>query len=256
MRIADASLSNPCAASPKSAGHANVASHSAKLALSLFLNWSLLYESHDMTTPLITPAKPATTTEPILDCLAERWSPRAFQDKPVEPEKIVQLFEAARWAASAFNEQPWRFILATKEDRAGFDKALGCLVEANQTWAKAAPVLCLTLTASNFVKNGKPNRVALHDLGLAMGNLSAQATALGLAVHQMAGVNLSQVRSAYQVPESFEPQTAFVVGYAGEADLLEDDGLKEAEKQPRERKAIGEIVFDSEWEKPSGVVSK
>src|SRR5690606_2421192 len=126
--------------------------------------------------------KPARTNYPIHDLLVKRWSPRAFSDRPVEPDKLRQLFEAARWAASSFNEQPWSFIVALKQDQAAFDKALSCLTEANQAWAKLAPVLVLTTVKRHFEKNGKANRVCEHDLGLAMGNLCVQATQLGLYV--------------------------------------------------------------------------
>ncbi|MEM1213689.1 MAG: nitroreductase family protein [Planctomycetota bacterium] len=196
--------------------------------------------------------KPADTQFPILDALANRWSPRSFADTPVEPDKLGSLFDAARWAASAFNEQPWRFLVATKQDPDAYAKLLGCLVEANQAWAKAAPVLLLTVGRTAFTKNDKPNRVWAHDIGLAMGNLCAQATALGLVVHQMAGIDIDHAKAAYDIPEPFEPFTAAALGYAGDPASLTEDWMKQAEQAPRSRNAFDDFVF-SDWGKPSPI---
>ncbi|XAL99464.1 nitroreductase family protein [Phycisphaeraceae bacterium D3-23] len=199
--------------------------------------------------------KPANTEFPVIDAIRDRWSPRAFADTPVEREKLGSLFDAARWAASAFNEQPWRFILASKhDDSAEYDKALNCLVEANQAWAKAAPVLVLTVCSTSFKKNGNDNRVALHDLGQAAAHLTLQAAALGLATHQMAGVDLDKVRETYNVPDGFAPQTAIAVGYPGDADTLEQDWARDAEKAPRERLPFGDFVFTGTFGKASGLI--
>ncbi|MEM9021738.1 MAG: nitroreductase family protein [Planctomycetota bacterium] len=197
--------------------------------------------------------KPAETDYPVLDEIKLRWSPRAFADRAVEPAKLASLFEAARWAASAFNEQPWRFIVATKDAPAEYDKALGCLVEANQAWAKSAPVLVLTVSSSRFKKNDKDNRVALHDLGQAAAHLGIEATRQGLVVHQMAGVDLDKVREAYGVPEGFEPQTAIAVGYPGEAESLPEGWMRDAEKAERGRNAFDAFVFGDGWGKASGL---
>ncbi|MEC8303652.1 MAG: nitroreductase family protein, partial [Planctomycetota bacterium] len=136
--------------------------------------------------------KPAPVSEPILDCLKNRWSPVVFDSRPIEVSVIKSIFEAARWAASCFNEQPWRFIVVER-DSVDFGKAIDCLVEANQVWAKDARLLVFTAVAKQLERNGNPNRCAEHDLGLAVGNLSIQATAHGLSVHQMGGINLSKV---------------------------------------------------------------
>lgn len=197
--------------------------------------------------------KPADTQFPVLDVIRNRWSPRAFADTPVEPDKLRCLFEAARWSASSFNEQPWRFIVATKDDADGFAMALSCLVEANQAWAKAAPVLILTVTRTTFTKNDKPNRVHQHDLGLAVGNLTAEATALGLVLHQMAGIVPDTVREAYHVPDGFEPQTAIALGYPGDPDSLPEDWMRQAEASPRERMPFGGFIFEGEWGKASNL---
>ena len=129
--------------------------------------------------------KPANTDYPIEEILRRRWSPRAFSERMVETEKLKRLFEAVRWAPSSFNEQPWSFIVATKQKQEEHARLLSCLVEKNQQWAHLAPVLMVSIARSNFEKTGKPNRHAFHDVGLAMGNLLVEATALGLCVHQM-----------------------------------------------------------------------
>lgn len=196
---------------------------------------------------------PAKNEHPIHETIKHRWSPRAFADKPVEPAKLRSLFEAARWAASSYNEQPWRFIVATKEDQAAYDKALGCLVEANQAWAKAAPVLVLTAISTNFRKNGKPNRVALHDLGAAAAHLAIEATHQGLVIHQMAGVDTHKVASEYNLPEGFKAETAIAIGYPGEADTLPEDWMREAENAERSRAAFDDFVFGEAWGKSSGL---
>ena len=198
---------------------------------------------------------PATPKHPILQPLADRWSPRAFADKPVEPDKLKQLFEALRWAASSYNEQPWRFLLATKDQPEEYQRILSCLLEANQAWAKTAPVIGLTITSLNFLKNGKPNRCHEHDLGLAMGNLSAQAAALGLCVHQMAGVELDKVTKEFAVPEGFKPFSAFTIGYEGDPDQLPEQWMIDGDKAPRSRKPLGETVFTGSFGKASPLVS-
>src|SRR5438309_679557 len=130
----------------------------------------------------------AATDHPVHELIAERWSPYAFADRPVSKDDLLSLFEAARWAPSSYNEQPWGYLVATRDDPEGFARLLSCLVEGNQVWAKAAPVLALGCTRLTFARNGQPNAAALHDLGLAAGNLCLEATARGLAVHQMIGI--------------------------------------------------------------------
>lgn len=194
------------------------------------------------------------TTYPVLDVIQQRWSPRAFSDQTVEIEKLQSLFEAARWAASSYNEQPWRFIIATKQDHPErYEKILSCLVEANQAWAKSAPVLMLNLISERFMKNDKPNRVAEHDLGLAMGNLSLQAASLGLMVHQMAGVDLDKASATFNPPEGFVPMTAAAIGYAGDPESLEEEWMREAEVAPRTRMDFDAFVFGDDWGKSSGL---
>ena len=153
--------------------------------------------------------KEATPDHPVLDVIKKRWSPRAFADRRVEPETLKQLLEAARWAASSFNEQPWRFILATKDEPEHYARVLDCLIEGNQAWAQHAPVLMLTVARKTFTRNGKPNRHAWHDVGLAMGNMVAQATALGLLLHQMAGILPEKARVVFAIPDASRSSRAW-----------------------------------------------
>ena len=143
--------------------------------------------------------KKASIDYPIHELLAERWSPYGFEDRPVAQADLRSLFEAARWAASSYNEQPSNFFVATKENPEEFARLLSCLVEANQAWAKAAPVLALGVVSLRFARNNKDNRAAVHDLGLAAGNLLVEATARGLCVHQMIGILPDKAREVYQI---------------------------------------------------------
>src|SRR5436305_5507459 len=159
------------------------------------------------------PQKSAKLDHPVLPVITERWSPYVFEPRPVEREKLLSCLEAARWAPSSYNEQPWTFILAERTDQAEFARMLGCLVEGNQAWAKNVGVLLLTVVSKLFVRNGSPNRAAEHDIGLAAGNMVLQATALGLQGHQMIGVERDKVRATYKIPDSHEPLTAIALGY-------------------------------------------
>jgi len=198
--------------------------------------------------------KHAETGHPIHELLAKRWSPYAFDPVPVEPEKLRSCLEAARWAASSFNEQPWSFIIAARNDEAEFGRMVGCLMEANQGWASKAGVLMLTAIRKHFSRNDKPNRVAEHDLGLAIGNLTLQAVDLGLAVHQMAGVNLSDVRQTYAIADTHEPMTAIALGYAADPSRVEDENLAQRDLAPRARKPLSDFVFAGRWGQAAPVV--
>jgi nitroreductase len=197
--------------------------------------------------------KPAETQYPIEDILRRRWSPRAFSERSVELEKLQSLFEAARWAASSFNEQPWNFIVATKQNPEQHARLLSCLVEGNQRWARAAPVLMASVAKLNFDKTGKPNRHAFHDVGLAVQNMIVQATALGLFVHQMAGFSPEKVREIYGVPDGFEPVAAMAIGYGLAADEL-PEASREFDLGARSRKPVGGFVFEGRWGEVSSLV--
>lgn len=182
---------------------------------------------------------------PVLPAIRSRWSPYRFDGREIEPEKLIRCLEAARWAASSYNEQPWAWIIACRQDRETFEEMVECLAEANRVWAAASGALLVTAIRTSFASNGQPNRVALHDLGLAAAHLALQATAEGLQVHQMAGVNLSRVRAQYQVPEGWEPQTAIAIGYAA-TDPPSDDRQRQLhgrDQGPRRRKPLDEQVF-------------
>lgn len=195
--------------------------------------------------------KPATTEYSVHELIARRWSPRALAPKPVPAEALRSLLEAARWAPSAFNEQPWSFLVARREDADEFETMLGCLVEGNQAWARNAGALILTVARTTFSRNDKPNRHAHHDLGLAAANLTVQATALGLAVHQMAGILPDRAREVYGIPDGFDVVTGIAVGYPGATDDLPEK-LRGAEQAPRQRKPQSEFVFRGAWDRPAG----
>ncbi|MBD0327389.1 MAG: nitroreductase family protein, partial [Pyrinomonadaceae bacterium] len=169
--------------------------------------------------------------------------------REVEPSKLRQLLEAARWAASCFNEQPWSFIVARKTDAAEFARLLGCLVESNRRWAKHAPVLMLSIAKLNFERNNKPNRHAFHDVGQAAASLTLQATTLGLVVHQMAGFEIEKARAEYGLPEGYEPVAGIAIGYQGDASALPKD-LREKELAPRTRRTQTGFVFKGKWGEP------
>ena len=190
--------------------------------------------------------KQADTQYPIHDVLRQRWSPRAFDDRSIEPEKLRSLFEAARWAPSSNNQQPWRFLVATKENKAGYDRLFNCLMEGNQTWAHRAPVLLLSVAELQF-QDGSQNRHALHDTGMAVENLVIQATALGLVAHQMAGFRIDKARADCQIPHDYEPVAMIAIGYPGDPALL-SDRLRVREVQPRSRKPVKEFVYSTTWE--------
>ena len=198
--------------------------------------------------------KPARADYTLNELIRERWSPRAFLPKPVEPGKLLSVLEAARWAPSSSNEQPWFFLVARAEEPEEFAKLLGCLVEGNRVWAKAAPVLMISLAKKTFAGNGKPNRTASHDVGLASENMVLEAVAQGLATHGMAGIEREKIRETYGVPEDCEAIAAWALGYAGEPDMLEG-ALKEREQAPRERKKLSEFVFAGKFGKPANVVT-
>lgn len=184
--------------------------------------------------------KEAATDHPILQVLAERWSPYGFADRPVSEADLRSLFEAARWAASSYNEQPWNYLVATRENPKEFGRLLSCLVESNQAWANAAPVLVLGVVSLRFAKNSKDNRAAVHDLGLAAGNLLAEATTRGLSVHQMIGILPDKAREVYQIPEHFEAWTAMAIGYKADPAKL-TEALKARDLTPRQRRPWGSL---------------
>jgi nitroreductase len=200
-----------------------------------------------MTTATLTfSAKKASPDYPIHKLLADRWSPYAFADRPVPDTDLSSLFEAARWAASSYNEQPWIYIVASKKNFGEFERILSCLVPENQAWAKAASVLALGIVSLRFSKTRKDNKAAIHDLGLASANLVMEATSRELSVHQMIGILPDTARELYQIPAHFEALTALAIGYPANADAL-PDGLRERDLSARQRKPTSQFVFSGTW---------
>jgi nitroreductase len=178
----------------------------------------------------------------VNELIRTRWSPRAFLDREVEPEKFRSLFEAASWAASCFNEQPWRFMVATKGNPAEFARVLGLLVEKNREWAKSAYVLGFTAGKKTFTATGAPDRFGLYDAGAASATLALQASSIGLHAHFMGGFDAGRAREEFGVPEDFDIGAAFAVGY-----------IDEESTRPgvRSRKALDEVVFSEKWAQPA-----
>lgn len=190
--------------------------------------------------------KQASAEHPINELLRRRWSPLAFSARRVEPEHLLSLMEAARWAPSSFNGQPWNFILATKDEPEEFERMLGCLAEANRRWAKDAPVLMIAVASLLFARNGKPNRHAFYDTGAAVMSLIVEATARGLHAHQMGGFSPERARELYAIPENAEPVAAIALGYTGDPDALPAD-LRERELKTAVRKPLSDFVFAGRW---------
>ena len=196
----------------------------------------------------IYPEKPAQTDYPINELMRRRWSPRAFEEgRPVEREKVLTLLEAARWAPSCFNDQPRRFLVFDGSNSEALERARGCLDSGN-AWALKAPVLMLSVSRETFEKNGKPNRWAQHDTGLATENLLLEAVELGLAAHPMAGYDADRARSEFGIPEGFTPIAMIAIGYPYRASLEDlDEKLRGKELASRGRRSIGEIAFAGAW---------
>ncbi len=178
----------------------------------------------------------------IHSVIRERYSPVIFSSKQIDEETLLTLFEAARWAPSSFNEQPWRFIIGIKDKNENYQKLLDSLMEANQNWAKYAPVLALSLAKKNSSVKNRPNRFAQYDTGMAVGNLLAQATSLGLYVHQMGGYRVEMVKELFNISDEFEPMAAMAIGYKGDIDLFPEE-LKERELKKSLRRPLDEIML-------------
>ncbi len=197
--------------------------------------------------------KTARTDHPILDILADRWSPRAWQDRPVEDESLRSVFEAARWAPSSMNEQPWRFLVARRHFDASWPDLLASLHPGNQAWAKRAPVLALGLCRTRFLRNDRTNAHARHDLGLATATLTAQATALGLHVHPMGGILPDEARLRFAIPEDFDVVTGLAIGYLGDPRTLPEK-FRGSETESRTRRPLSETLFTGRWGTPSPIL--
>lgn len=192
--------------------------------------------------------KQAPHMEGVLPVFHERWSPRSFSDREVSRELLARIFEAARWAPSSSNEQPWRFLVGRRGSDT-YDKIFASLVEANQKWARTAPVLMVGVARTMFTRNNAPNRFALHDLGAADAYLALEAAALGLAAHQMGGFDENKARELLGVPTDYLMGSVIALGYQDEPEKLGDAILIEREVAPRQRKPLSEIAL-AEWNQP------
>jgi nitroreductase len=193
--------------------------------------------------------KIARTDYEILDVIRQRWSPRAFDpSREVARADLLKLFEAARWAPSAGNEQPWGFVLAERRrSPATFAALLASLTGRNPEWAGAASAFVLAAVRSTVEGRGPVSRLAWYDAGQAVGFLTLQATALGISIRQMEGFDLDQARAACGVPAAFEPAVIMAVGYAGDPDALPTEKHRAAERQPRERRPVGDFAYEERW---------
>ncbi len=178
----------------------------------------------------------------IHELLARRWSPRAFAARPVDPATLARLFEAARWAPSSYNAQPWAFLVATREDAEGYNRLLSTLVDANRQWAQRAPVLVLAVAKLEFNHIPQPNRHALYDLGQAVANLAVEATSRDLYIHQMGGFDARAARDLFAIPAGFEPVAVLALGYLEGAP---------AAQAGRDRKALSDFVYSGSWGRPA-----
>jgi nitroreductase len=197
----------------------------------------------------MTPAmeKPANAPYPLHPLIEARWSPRAFADREVEVGKICSLLEAARWAPSCYNEQPWRFFFGLRQETPQAYAILQDLLVPGNAWAKKAPVLMLSVAKRHFSHDHAPNRHALHDVGLAVANMVLQAQSLGLVCHQMAGFYPDKALERLQIPaEAYEPVAMMAIGYPGDPETLEEP-LRSRERAPRSRRPLQELVFSDQW---------
>lgn len=190
--------------------------------------------------------KQAKTNYPIHELLANRWSPRTFSQRSVSSDILGSLLEAARWAPSSRNEQPWAFIIATKEEPQAFEQMWSVLMGGNQGWAKDAAVLMIAVAKLSWDYNGKPNSHAWYDVGQAVAHLSIQAMAHNLYLHQMAGFYPDKAHEVYNIPEDYRAITALAIGYLGNIDELPDD-LRKRELGQRRRKPLNELLFTGTW---------
>lgn len=207
------------------------------------------FPTENLDAGLLSPAR-LNEQSTIHDLLANRRSPRAFSEQPIEPWKIASLFEAARWSPSSANEQPWHFVATTPKDETPYKVLLESLSEGNRRWAAKAPLLVLGVARSMYGNSGRPYRHAWYDLGQSVAHLTVQATDLGLVVHQMGGFDPDKFKQHFPIPEGYEPVVVFTVGYPGRADELPED-LRKREQSPRTRKPLESFVFTDQWGVPS-----
>ncbi len=187
---------------------------------------------------------------PLHPLINERFSPRAFSDRPIGDDELRLLLEAARWAPSSMNEQPWRFVIARKGE-AAHELMLQSMNEGNRIWADRAPLIILNVVRQSSEKYGVPNPHAWHDLGLALAQLNFQASAMGIGLRHIAGIDPKEARVLFEVPDEFDVVGMMVLGYPGDPEQLPEN-LRERELKRSPRKAIGEFVFNGKFGRPIG----
>jgi nitroreductase len=205
-------------------------------------------ESMTLTAVEVKELKQASTAEEVLAVVRKRWSPRAFADREVSQADLRKIFEAARWAPSSFNEQPWRFIVGLSGTET-HKKIVSALGGFNQAWAPKAPVLILGVARKSFSHNDSPNGYAFFDLGAATGFVTLQAAELGIATHQMAGFDQGIARRELGIPDTFDIGSVMALGYQGEPSTLGNERLQAQELSPRARRPLSEIVLRA-WDEP------
>ena len=194
--------------------------------------------------------KPAPPDAGVHELIRERWSPRAFSGAPIPTHDLALLLEAAQWAPSSLNEQPWRFVVADRSRNPEMHaRVLSTLVPANVAWAQRAPVLIVAVARMTYARNGALNRHAFYDTGAAVVQLALQATSMGLGIHQMGGFNPDQARAALSIPEGYEPVAVLAIGHPGDANKLSDE-LRARELAPRQRRPLSETVYNGVWGQP------
>ena len=186
--------------------------------------------------------KPAVASMPLNDLILNRWSPRSFTDQLVDNDTLFALFEAARWAASCNNLQPWRYILATKSDPDAWETAQNCTLDRNQRWTRTAPVIGYVMSEPVPLPGERENLWHQFDAGMASAQLTLEAESRGLVVHQFAGIDYDAVRKTYKVPENVDIICGIVFGYQGEPEDLPED-LPGREIEPRVRKDLSEFIY-------------
>lgn len=179
----------------------------------------------------------------IMPLFLNRWSPRSFTSEPVREEDIAACFEAARWAPSSYNEQPWRFIFARKEE--DLERFRTCLVDFNRLWADSAPVLVAVCAKKHFTSTGEENRHFAFDTGAAWALLALEATRRGLSAHGMAGFDGDRAKDLLRVPDGFEVICFVAIGHRGERTAL-PERMRKVEA-PNQRRPLGTIVHEASF---------
>lgn len=187
--------------------------------------------------------KTANTRYPVLDIIKNRWSPRSFAEKSITEEAMHTILEAASWAFSAINEQPWRYVVAYR-GTALFNQFFDLLLPGNQPWNKNAAALLVSISKNTFAAGNKPNVSALHDVGAANMLLTLQANSMGIYTHVIGGFHKENAASLLQLPADMEPVVMIALGYPDHADKL-DEPFKTRETSPRSRKPLSEILLNT-----------